>query len=401
MKFNKWTLALAAGGVVSLGVAAQAEEAQNQVMTSLSSTTLSGYVDTSAIWQMDDGVVNAGRSFDRGDKQDGFNLNVVKLSLEKPLDEANWAAGYKVDLLFGPDANLYGTTSPLAIDASDFAVKQAYVNMRAPVGNGIDLKMGVFDTIIGYEVFESGSNPNYSRSYGYGLEPFSHTGLLASYRVSEWLGLSAGVANTYGNSINARPFRSKGAFANVADESEKTYMGSVALTAPERFGFLAGATLYGGVIDGLGSGFNNNARKDTTWYYAGVTMPTPVQGLAVGVSYDYRSDFGYNIVGDDGENHAYALAGYVSYQASEKIRVNNRLEYASGSDGTFYDSRADGAVGEKNELLANTFTVDYALWKNVITRGEFRWDHELANEANIIDNERNAYSLALNVIYKF
>ncbi len=43
MKFNKWTLALAAGGVVSLGSIAQAEEKpMSQVMTAVSSTTLSG-----------------------------------------------------------------------------------------------------------------------------------------------------------------------------------------------------------------------------------------------------------------------------------------------------------------------------------------------------------------------
>ena len=37
-------------------------------------------------------------------KQDGFNLDVVKLSIAKPQDESPWASGYQVDLLFGPDA---------------------------------------------------------------------------------------------------------------------------------------------------------------------------------------------------------------------------------------------------------------------------------------------------------
>ena len=49
MKFNKWTIALAATGVVSLAGIAQAEES-HPVNTALSSTTLSGFVDTSAIW---------------------------------------------------------------------------------------------------------------------------------------------------------------------------------------------------------------------------------------------------------------------------------------------------------------------------------------------------------------
>src|SRR5258707_604398 len=113
MKCNKWTLALAAAGVVSLGSVAQADEAQHQVLTALSSTTLSGYVDTSAIWKP--GTDNPssrlpGHVFDGGDKTDGFNLHAVKLTLEKPLDEGQWSAGYKADLVFGPDANYYATT---------------------------------------------------------------------------------------------------------------------------------------------------------------------------------------------------------------------------------------------------------------------------------------------------
>src|ERR1051325_4808954 len=107
MKCNKWTMALAATGVVSLGSVAQGEEAaQHQVLTALSSTTLSGYVDTSAIWKpgTDRGAVGGrmpGHTFDGADKMDGFNLEAVKLTLEKPLDEGNWSAGYKTDLIFG------------------------------------------------------------------------------------------------------------------------------------------------------------------------------------------------------------------------------------------------------------------------------------------------------------
>ena len=50
MKVNKWTLGLAALGLVSLPAGTQAEEKMNSVWTALSSTTISGYVDTSGIW---------------------------------------------------------------------------------------------------------------------------------------------------------------------------------------------------------------------------------------------------------------------------------------------------------------------------------------------------------------
>src|SRR5436189_3933957 len=160
MKVNKWTLGLAACGLVSLTTLVQAEEKLSALQTALSSTTISGYVNTSAQWDGGTGNANApGFAYNNG-KQDGFNLNVVKLVIEKPLDEGQWSAGYKADLVFGPDANYYATTmNGVASDlgANDFAVKQAYVALRAPVGNGLDIKMGVWDTIIGYEVFESGN----------------------------------------------------------------------------------------------------------------------------------------------------------------------------------------------------------------------------------------------------
>ena len=50
-------------------------------------------------------------------------------------------------------------------------------------------KVGVFDTIIGYESVASPNNPNYSRSYGQTIEPQTHTGLLGSYRVNDTISL--------------------------------------------------------------------------------------------------------------------------------------------------------------------------------------------------------------------
>ena len=50
MKFNKWTLGLAAVGAVSLTSVAQAEEKMNVLQTAMTSTTISGYVDTSMQW---------------------------------------------------------------------------------------------------------------------------------------------------------------------------------------------------------------------------------------------------------------------------------------------------------------------------------------------------------------
>jgi hypothetical protein len=427
MKFNKWTLGLAAVGVVSLASVAQAEEKMNAVQTALSGTTISGYVDTSAQWNLGTGNdYMPAYKFGGITKADGFNLNVVQLSIARPLDESQWAAGFKVDLWLGPDANVLGTRSGPGWQNSygyddlpsttDFAIRQAYVALRVPVGNGIDFKVGVFDSVIGYESVESGNNPNFTRSYGHGIEPQTMTGVLATYRFNDCVAVSAGVANTVGPAINQRAFpnhytSSDGTMA----ESYKTYMGSIALTAPQDWGWVAGSTLYGGVVNGFNesenyAGNQSNIEEPTTSWYVGLTLATPVTGLKLGAAFDYLHVWNWSSYWDN----AWAVAGYASYQATEKLSLHVRGEY-------FVDKTEEfTSTGCQGKVFALTGTVQYDLWQNVISRLEFRWDHS-ANGWPAFGAERyyadygrtedgyygygpsrkNAFMLVANVIYKF
>lgn len=407
MKVNKWTMSLAALGLISIPATGSAEEKMNQVWTALSSTTLSGYVNTSMHWNTGTGNDSLPpHSYNTGAKADGFNLDVVKLTLEKPLDEAQWAAGYKVDLLFGGDASVYGTTLDSGGDGSAAAIKQAYVALRAPVGNGLDFKVGVFDTIIGYESFDAGSNPNYTRSYGFQIEPTTHTGVLMSYQVSKVVSVSAGIANTIGPAINEKANPPKA-------ESYKSYMGSFALTAPEEWGFMAGSTLYAGIVNGYNSGFD----WDQTSFYAGVTMNTPVKNLKVGASFDYVLTTGFNDGSSDGDGDAAAVAVYTSFQATEKLSLHLRGEYAEtdttmlGPIGGVGEGDEDGGtLGGNNKFVALTGTIQYDLWKNVISRLELRWDHQAGDgdmvgwgstQGGATPDKRNNVLIAGNIIYKF
>jgi len=411
MKYNKWTVALAALGVVSFASAVNAEEKASPVMTALSSTTISGYVDTSAEWNPGTGNANLPPyKFNGANKADGFNLDVIQLRIDKPLDEQDWAAGYRADFWFGPDANTLGTTSAFANGgSSDFGIRQAYVALRAPVGTGLDLKMGVFDSIIGYESIEAGNNPNFTRSYGHSIEPQTMTGLLASYRFCDCLSASVGVADTWNSTINDRAF----APVNVAPygprteaESYKAYMGSIALTAPDSMGFLSGSTLYAGAVNGFADvslgGLSPNPATVTS-YYLGATVATPVTGLRLGGSFDYIDIHPLN-------NDIWSLAGYLSYQATEKLSFHARAEYFKDkvADGLFRGALfAATPTKDRAEVVALTATVQYDLWKNVISRFEVRWDHS-ASGNNLFGGtvggtpaEKNSVLLAANVIYKF
>ena len=419
MKFNKWTVGLAAVGLVSLSSAARADEQAATVLTALSSTTLSGYVDTSAQWNLGTGNANTPPYFAGGaSKADGFDLNVVQLSLDKPLDESEWAAGYHVDLWLGPDANAIATQSITSRDtsgsgpiAADFAIRQAYVTLRTPIGNGIDWKIGVFDTIIGYESLDSANNPNYTHSYGFTIEPTTHTGILGTYKVCDQLSVTAGVANTFGPTINEKA-QGPNPSASTMAESYKTYMAAIAYTAPSSLGWIGGSTVSAGVINGFNSGAIEFGGGGQTSVYVGTTLNTPLSSLKLGASLDYLTIRDATTVaaangdgGFSGDGTAWAGALYASYQATEKLSLNLRGEFLDDSADLVEDTSELGISRAK--IWAATATAQYDLWKNVVSRVEFRWDHGDngkyfgANTSSGTPSRRNAFLLAAQVIYKF
>ena len=419
MKFNKWTLGLAAVGIVSLNSAANADDAAatpapSTVLTALSSTTLSGYVDTSMQWNLGTGNANSPGYFTGGaSKADGFNLNVVDVALDKPLDESEWAAGYHVELWMGPDANSLGTQSVFGNNGhatmGDFAIRQAYIALRTPIGNGIDWKIGVWDTIIGYESLTSYNNPNYTHSYGFTIEPTSHTGIQGTYKVSDCLNITAGIANTIGPTINERgqgPNNTFG-FGNTA-ESYKTYMVAVGLTAPSSWGWIGGSTLSAGVINGFNSGAGECTGLGQTSFYVGTTVNTPLSALKLGASLDYLTVRDWAQSGEaPTDGTAWAGDLYASFQATEKLSLNVRGEFLDDSSDTIFDASEAGLSRAK--IWSATADAQYDLWKNVVTRVEFRWDHGDngqffgANSSTTATgaSRRNAYLLAAQVIYKF
>ncbi len=393
MKVNKWTTGLAAAGVVSLASAAQAGDANETVMTAVSSTTLSGYVSASALWNPGTGNANVpGQSFRGGQglAQDSFAVDVFSLSVSKPQDESEWAAGYNAQLWLGETSGS-GTAPGIggnALGVNGVQLKNANIDLRVPVGNGIDVKVGIFDSIIGYESSDYNANPNYTRNYGWGIEPTTHEGVLLSYAVNDLLSVSAGIANSYNPTLGG---------VNNPAESQKAYMASVALTAPDSAGFLAGGSLYAGVVDGING---IGATGDTTSIYVGATLPTPIEGLAVGIGWDYRLENGPNssaVAGTTSGAWASALAGYLSYDVTEKIAAHYRIDWAKGTDNTF---GAD-ANGTEDKLLSNTITLDYKAWENVISRLEVRWDHSLDAQYRYGTADRNDIAIIGNFIYQF
>ena len=147
-----------------------------------------------------------------GDRSAEFQLNQLNIFVQRAVAAEGdaWDFGGRFDAMFGTDSIFTQAYGVPAFDVNTglpnnnrgnwdlnllndnrfygLALPQAYAEIYAPLGNGLNIKAGHFYTPIGYETVPSPDNFFYSHAYTmqYG-EPFTHTGVMGNYTVdSNW-----------------------------------------------------------------------------------------------------------------------------------------------------------------------------------------------------------------------
>jgi hypothetical protein len=232
-----------------------------------------------------------------------------------------------------------------------FDLQEAYLSGTVPVGSGLTLKGGKFVTLLGYEVIESPNNLNFSRSYLFGLAvPLTHTGGLASYTVTEWFNVTAGVVLGWDDSknVNDRPsYTGQFAFTPVKDLTANLNW----IVGPEQ-------------IDN-----NTHQRYVLDW----VVTYTGIKNLTLGVNVDYGHEQKEAFIAslDTRKNTDatwWGWAGYVAYDWTESLRTAVRQEFMRDAAG----ARSGSGIG--TDLWSTTATVQYKIWKGLVGRVEYRHD---------------------------
>ncbi len=357
MNMNKWTMALAAAGVVSLSSVAQAQEAAAGADVVAASVELSGYVSSSYTV----GSNRSGSTFRSAENQaDKFSLDVVSLSLNGAKGEGEWASGYNFTMWIGDAASDIGTSS-----ASDntLEVMEANIELTLPVGTGLNLTVGQMGTVVGYETYDYSANAFHNRGWAFNAEPTHHTGILAEYQLNDNLGVKAGVANdTTSNQTNATNDDGSVAYLLGADyaPSEGTWLGD------NGFDLSAGA-----VLDASASA---TADRDTMYIAAGL----PISGMIANLTADVAATYA-----EQGESDTEIYQIYLAYNLSESTTINARYEFGD-----------DDITASKAGIESWAVGVTHQLWENVTSRVEYMtsdWDGA-ANEDE---------ALTVSLIYSF
>lgn len=311
---------------------------------------------------------NANRIFDID--ANSFRPHMAQLVFEKEGKAGGTTvdrAGFRIKLNFGRDAQLTGGSG-----GDDVDYQEAYAQYIAPIGNGLDIRIGRMNTLIGYEVIESPLNPNFSRSWLFGLgEPFTTTGLRASYEFNEKVALSVGVINAW-NGATSDTNRSKSIEALLG-------LNPMEWLSVSLFGFWGP------------EGARGASNTDLVQLGGIVTVQATEQTSLVLEGYYANQD---NAVMARRDAQWHGIAGYVIHDFNDQWGVRGRMEWFKDADGFL--------TGTDQKLWEGTATLQYKLTPSLITRLEFRYDKSNKNTFQYGQRAaNNQETLATEVIYLF
>jgi len=351
------------------------------------SATLSGYVSTGYRWGPSTGNFAYGLSGTTS-RANAFSLDVVALSLHRPME--NWLldSGYRVDLWLGPDASDLETGST----SNSAELRQAYLDLRFPLVNpltdgettSLDLRIGTFNSIVGFESPDHNANAHYTRSWGYTIQPTVHTGLLAFFPgtgrpgvdpLYEWdsrYQIALGVANTNDPRINGTP----------ANADRKTLLAGFMWELPEALGPLGGSRFSLGYVNGRARTGSDPIQN----LYLGLGLLPNSEKWNLSLTHDSRI-----LPGAGNDDSVFGL--YVGRTLSDDLTLSARAEiYQEGAKLYSGESAAEQTDGQ-----SLTLTLNYKIWENVISRLEYRWD----NTDEPVNGRHNNQGFHLNFIYEF
>jgi hypothetical protein len=243
-----------------------------------------------------------------------FELNQVALRIEKIVDSKKFDVGGLIEANFGTDDNFtnpngieYQTPGDNPGEVPHFDFTQAYVDINVPVGNGLKIRAGHFYAVLGYEVIDPRSNPFYSHSEIWNVEPLTNTGVMAYYTLNDQWSFAGGITRGFNQ-------------ATEDNNGSPDGIISATYTPNKQWAFTLNAEV-GPQDDNDTSHYDTMINPIVTWQ-ATDKLKFAAEGI-----YEYDGDFN----GGDGVTHAYGddygISLYGSYVLNDYLTLNARGEW--------------------------------------------------------------------------
>jgi len=379
--------------------------------------------------------LNQLRIFDT--QSSSFVPMVAQLMMERPATagSATDRIGFRARLNFGAQSRFSRarTNYQPGTDSNELDVHELYAEYIAPIGNGLKIQVGKINTLIGLEVINSWENPNFSRSFTFGLaQAFTETGIRFTYPFGTWATAAVGLVNGWDN---------------IEDNNHgKTVTWNLALTPHPVFAI----SFYGsyGAEQSNGNAIFGNA--GTGICVSGTTQCDPkAKRLVVGSLITFKPNDSNTLIiepylgneenasfynpngnarwnavlayfthdfNDQTQPHAFSLrargeifedaggartcVGGNNFNGGSNVCAGPAAAGGFVSGGGFFNAAT--GIGQPQTLWETTWTLQYKPAPALMTRFEYRYDH--SNKAVFLDNDTpktSQQTLAFSVVYLF
>lgn len=368
------------------------------------------------------------------DRTGELQMNQLNLYLQKAINVTgdSFDIGGRVDFMYGTDAiftQAYGSpafdpNTGLPIDRGSWdlhltshdqrfyglAIPQAYAEFNLPVGTGISVKAGHFYTPIGYEVVTAPDNffitKPYTMQYG---EPFTHTGLLATYAADDnWTVMAGAVTGSNTGGWDGNWDRDLGAWS---------FLGGVTWTSDDK-----GSSLT--VTSTAGERAEDSSDAWAMYSIVGKHNFTDKLHYIIQHDHGFADDIitGNAVNSGAGTENAqwYGINQYLIYDVTDKVSAGLRAEWfsdrngarvvgpgrcvaATNAGGNYACGAADYAkyAWEGSNYYAVTAGLSYkpAKWLNL--RPNLRYDVTDGTKAFDSGNSRSQFLMTADVVVTF
>ncbi|HEV7998350.1 MAG TPA: outer membrane beta-barrel protein [Planctomycetaceae bacterium] len=236
------------------------------------------------------------------------------------------------------------------------------------IAQGMDVKIGHFFTLYGVETTDTINTPLFSHSYTDLYDPFTHTGILTTTKLSDAWTVQAGLV--LGSDV----------FIDPADTP--TFAGTARWTAKDQ----KDSVLFSVI---LGSGRFNQARD---FHNPEVFDLVYTHKFSDKLSYNFESLFGFTTnVPDIGTAEWFGILNYLTYEISPRVSSTTRLE--------FFDDVQGERTGFAGLYTSLTAGLSFKPWPWLILRPELRYD--VNDESRPFENKHDLFTAASDLIVRW
>jgi Putative beta-barrel porin-2, OmpL-like. bbp2 len=286
--------------------------------------------------------------------------------------------GGRIDYLYGtdaPDTQAFGTTAPhfdagwdntsIAAGALGSGYGHAMPQLYGEVAMGdLSVKMGRFFTIVGNEVVGATGNFFYSRQFMFwNAEPFTHTGALSTYKVSDDTQLFNGYVMGWDSGFQDNGDAYLGGFKHKLNDTW--------------------SVIYSSCVGRFNDG-NTVTNGENGWIHSVIFTGGLTDDLTYISQWDAMQT--ENVVGARVRNTV-GTNQYLILKLTDKLSLGQRFEWFNG---------AAPIAGVSGDLYNYTVGLNYAYNKNLLFRPEIRqvWDKSVSPIGHVFNEAGRASQLA-------